>query len=94
MPICHCPECIHCGALLFLWLLLSPPLDTGDWDSVCRVTGLQDGVTDDLLAEACFLDGVLHGRDLFCGMIYLGMAGCSSVCSSSSSPELSVDDSL
>ena len=92
MPICHCPECIHCGALLFLWLLLSPPLSTGDWD--CRVTGLLDGVTDDPLAEACFPDGVLHVGDLFWGMIYLEMAGCSSICSSSSSPELSFDESL
>ena len=89
MPICHCPKCIQCGALLFLQLILSLPLAGGN--SVCRVAGLLDGVTDDPLAEACFPDGVLHVGDLFWGTIYLGMAGCSPVCSPS--PELSVDES-
>ena len=91
MPICHCPECIHCGAHLFLQLLLSPALASGNY--VCRVAGLLDVVTDDPLAEACFPDGVLHGGDLFGGKMYLGMAGCAPVCSSSLSPELSVDES-
>ena len=67
---------------------LSPA--TGNWD--CRVTILLDGVSDRLV-EAYFPDGVLHCGDLFWGMIYLGMADCSAVRLSSSSSELSVDES-
>ena len=68
MQICHCPERIHCGALLFLQLRLSPPLAGGN--SVCCVAGLLDWVTDGPLAEACFPDGVLHGGDLLVSALY------------------------
>ena len=66
MPTCHCEEYIHCGALLFLWLHLSPPLATGILD--CHVVGLSDNVTHDLLAEAFVADGALCCGDLFCGI--------------------------
>ena len=63
MPTCHCPECINCGDILFLWLLLSPPFANSIWD--CRVDCLADEATDDQLADVCVPRDVLCCGDSF-----------------------------